>query len=397
MAVADRRQYTSVEICAGAGGQAIGLHEAGFTHRALVEIDPDACATLTKNVHRIGGGKSIVHQRDLKLFTGKPDGDKPSDAHFTIGDLGLAKGEIDLLAGGVPCPPFSFAGRQLGADDERDLFPVMLEMVEALDPKAVMIENVRGLLEPKEKFAPYRAQILERLSDLGYVCRESDWSVLEAQYFGVPQLRPRAILVVMKEPYADHFAGLPHGSAADIVTARKELSRSMLARFNSLRNTEYKEAAEAACARWKDPEGKVDGVAPTLVGGSRKHGGADLGPTRAKRAWAAMGVNALGVADEDPLSNPERHLLRKEGPMLTVKQAARIQGFPSDWIFTGRKTAAYRQVGNAFPPPVARAVGERIMQAIEACESGAVPLPERAAAGVLPAQQDQQLELVPSA
>jgi len=100
-------------------------------------------------------------------------------------------------------------------------------------------------------------------------------------------------------------------------------------------------------------------IAPTIVGGSKKHGGPDLGPSRARKAWAALGVNGGTIAD----FAPERDFA--EVPKLTVRMVARIQGFPDDWHFTGRKTAAYRQVGNAFPPPVAQAVGQSIMQMFE--------------------------------
>jgi DNA (cytosine-5)-methyltransferase 1 len=106
-------------------------------------------------------------------------------------------------------------------------------------------------------------------------------------------------------------------------------------------------------------------VGPTLVGGSKKHGGADLGPTRAKQGWAKLHVDGRGIADAAPdadaPSPTEWH------PRLTIEMAARVQGWkPEDgWIFSGRKTAQYRQIGNAFPPPVAEAVGERIMAALK--------------------------------
>ncbi len=104
---------------------------------------------------------------------------------------------------------------------------------------------------------------------------------------------------------------------------------------------------------------RANTIAPTLVGGSKKHGGPDLGPTRAKRQWSELGVDGMGIADDAPaLTFPAG-----QAPRLTVRMAARIQGFPDDWQFSGRKTAAYRQVGNAFPPPVARAVGRRIIAA----------------------------------
>jgi DNA (cytosine-5)-methyltransferase 1 len=100
-------------------------------------------------------------------------------------------------------------------------------------------------------------------------------------------------------------------------------------------------------------------IAPTLVGGSKKHGGPDLGPTRARQAWAALGVDGKTIANEPPASGYTGL------PRLTVEMAGLIQGFPRSWRFVGGKTAAYRQVGNAFPPPVARAVGEAIARALD--------------------------------
>jgi DNA (cytosine-5)-methyltransferase 1 len=108
---------------------------------------------------------------------------------------------------------------------------------------------------------------------------------------------------------------------------------------------------------------KADKIAPTIVGGSKKHGGADLGPTRAKRAWAELGVDAMGVADAAPGPDDEFAV----GPKLTCDMVARIQGWAGEyeWNFTGRKTTRYRQIGNAFPPPVARAIGEAIILAFK--------------------------------
>ncbi|MFF5675778.1 DNA cytosine methyltransferase [Streptomyces hygroscopicus] len=339
-------KFTSVEICAGAGGQAVGLHKAGFRHLALIEIDEHACATLESNVagNPEWGGCKVL-KRDLK--------------EFEVDELGLEPGELDLLAGGVPCPPFSAAGKQLGQDDERDLFPTMLNMVEALQPKAVMIENVRGLLEPPEKFSRYREEVIEyRLREAGYV--KCYWKILEACDYGVPQLRPRAILVAMLKEYAEHFEWT-EPKTRPLLTVAEALAPSMRKRFEDSGHPQWKTFYD----RWlaKAQEGSV---APTLVGGSKKHGGADLGPTRAKEAWRKLGVCGLGVANEpEALKDPERDLFGERGPKLTVSQAAIIQGFPEGWKFEGRKTAAYRQVGNAFPPPVAQAVGEQIIAALE--------------------------------
>ncbi|MGC9436460.1 DNA cytosine methyltransferase [Streptomyces sp. WG5] len=375
---------TSIEICAGAGGQAVGLHNAGFDHRALVEWDPHAVATLRANVGGWPGWNQHkadnIHPMDVKDFL---------DSEVRK-NLGLEPGELDLLAGGVPCPPFSLAGRRLGPDDERDLFPAALDIIDALRPKAVMIENVRGILEPPEVFIEYRNSILDTLRNLGYLVPEIDqnqsasaqdvamrkvWRRMDAKHFGVPQLRPRAILVAIHQdavkPGHPGFQW-PTSTKGSAATAFEKLDKSMLARCKAFwdKNADGKPArpgertGQMVYEDWKRnislaaAAGKK--VAPTLVGGSRKHGGADLGPTRAKRAWADLGVDGMGIANDPENCDPERDLFRPAGPMLTVAQAAAIQGFPEDWKFQGRKTARYRQVGNAFPPPVAEAVGRAI-------------------------------------
>lgn len=330
------RVYTSVEICAGAGGQAVGLEAAGFEHAALVEIDPHACATLSAN-----RPKWNVIKGDVREF--KPE-------------LHIAGQHIDLLAGGVPCPPFSLAGKQEGRDDERDLFPTMLKLVEQIDPSAVMIENVRGLLQ--EKFKPYRDEILQELKALGYV--PMVWGKFQASEFGVPQLRPRSILVALKPEFSEYYTA-PTPNPDKTVTVGAALRDSM--RKRGLTGDDLKKWSAGA-----------DQVAPTLVGGSKKHGGADLGPTRAKRQWEQLGVDGHGLANDDEAADLVGP--KGRGPRITVAQAALLQGFPKDWIFTGGKTARYRQVGNAFPPPVAGAVAMQIMLALQAGENPAAAEPQ---------------------
>lgn len=367
----------SVEICAGAGGQASGLHEAGFDHEALVEWDAHAVATLKKN---IGSWPGWTKEKINNL--------EPGDVRKFLESAEckeiIANGtRIDLLAGGVPCPPFSLAGKQLGPDDERDLFPDMLEIVEKLRPRAIMIENVRGILEPPEVFIEYRRKILKRLDKLGYdvpKVRSTDsprkqdlamrrvWRRMDAKQFGVPQLRPRAILVAIhRDVEARHDFTWPVRDELVGESLRETLRETMHKRYKAYWNTKPvpdleltgKDAYEKWYATASKAEERGIKVAPTLVGGSRKHGGADLGPTRAKRAWSVLGVDANGVANEMSECDPERDLFREDGPMLTVQQAALVQGF-RNWTFSGGKTAQYRQVGNAFPPPVAEAVGRAI-------------------------------------
>ncbi|MFF0479728.1 DNA cytosine methyltransferase [Streptomyces sp. NPDC004435] len=382
-------EFTSIEICAGAGGQAIGLHRAGFRHLALVEIDKHARETLRRNIETRPEWAWEKQHCDLRHADVK---DFKPLADVRTGDKLIESGEVDLLAGGVPCPPFSHAGKQLGRDDERDLFPRMLELIDELKPRAVMIENVRGILDPK--FSDYRDYIKARLqsgtyraddgtlvTDRGLGYKVCHWGILEAHEFGVPQLRPRAILVAIRKDVLgdDVKYEWPTPTHEHPVSVVEALEESMEERYQAYYDGPRGQAARAAYARWhakaterhQELEGKGSaGIAPTLVGGSKKHGGADLGPSRAKAAWKQLGVSGLGVANDAETARKKqsenRDLFGPDGPMLTVEQAAIVQGFPVDWIFDGGKTAQYRQVGNAFPPPVAEAVGRSIMDVLKA-------------------------------
>lgn len=336
--------FSTIEMCAGAGGQALGLHRAGFSHAVLVEIDDYACRTLRHNNETLGLGWGEVHEGDLKDFA------EQRASSFA--------GKIDLVAGGVPCPPFSKAGKQLGANDERDLFPTALSIIRKVQPTAVMLENVAGLMDLV--FKPYREFVLNELDTMGY---EAEWQLLSASDFGVPQLRPRSILVAIKKPFFSHFKW-PDAGLVATPTVGEALYDLMASR------------GWPGAKKWKAAANKI---APTLVGGSKKHGGPDLGPTRAKAAWLKLGVNAHRLAHDDEVPHSEflgaigRNGLVREGfenlPLLNVRMAARLQGFPDEWAFVGTKTHSYRQVGNAFPPPVAEAVGLRIRAALEAART----------------------------
>lgn len=327
-------------MCAGAGGQALGLHLAGIKHELLIEIDEHAAATLNFNNQQLQLGWKKIVTGDLKDFAEK--------------DATSYRGKIDLVAGGVPCPPFSKAGKQLGSDDERDLFPTAIDIVRKVDPMMVMLENVPGLAEAK--FTSYRNHISNELSSLGY---DSEWKLLQASDYGVPQLRPRVIMVAIKRPHFQHFSWpTPHEKPTPTVGE---------ALYHLMSENGWDGVDE-----WKS---KANKIAPTVVGGSKKHGGPDLGPTRAKRQWSELGVNAHRLANDNEVPTKGfigaigRNGKVKEGteymPQLTVKMASVIQGFPEYWTFTGTKTHAYRQVGNAFPPPVAQAVGKQLMLAYQ--------------------------------
>ena len=311
-----RNSLTSVELCAGAGGQALGLEAAGFCHEALVEIDSHCCNTLRQNRPEWN-----VIEQDLSRFDGRP------------------YAGVDLLAGGLPCPPFSKAGKQLGPLDERNLFPTALRLIEEIRPRAIMFENVRGFLD--DVFSDFRENLRSHIESHGYVV---DWRLLHASEFGVPQLRPRVVIVALL-PEDFRYFRWPEGGLVKAPTVGETLFSLMGSR------------GWPGVQEWKV---KANQIAPTVVGGSKKHGGPDLGPTRARKAWRELGVDGLTIGNEPP--GPDHEGL----PKLTVPMVARLQGFPEDWVFSGRKTPAYRQVGNAFPPPVAKAVAERIALAFKA-------------------------------
>lgn len=294
----------------------MGLEMAGFCHIALIEYEQDYCNTL-----KLNRPEWNVICTDVKNFSGKPYRDK-----------------IDLLAGGVPCPPFSIAGKQLGSADERDLFPEALRLIEEINPRAVMLENVRGFLDPS--FTDYRNFILKKIDELGYSVQIK---LLNASDYGVPQLRPRVVIVGIRKDIKGTFS-----YPLETPKLTKTVGETLI---DLMKENDWTGAVE-----WAK---QASSIAPTVVGGSKKHGGPDLGPVRAGKAWAALGVDGLGIANEAPQKD------FKGMPRLTPRMIARIQGFPDNWDFGNKKTAACRMIGNAFPPPVAQAVGEEIRRVIE--------------------------------
>lgn len=306
---------TSIEICAGAGGQALGLAMAGFHHVALVEYEPDYCNVLRTNRPEWNVICADIHQFDGTPYRG-----------------------TDLLAGGVPCPPFSVAGKQLGKDDDRDLFPEAIRLIREINPRAVMLENVRGFLSPQ--FEEYRNHILQAIRDLGY---QVQIKLLNASDYGVPQLRPRVVIVGIRNDVPKVFT-YPLGGQIEAPTVGQTLKELMSQNGWPHADTWAK---------------KANSIAPTIVGGSKKHGGPDLGPARARKAWADLGIDGSGVANEAPAADFQGM------PKITSGMMAAIQGFPPQWTFGKKKTVACRMIGNAFPPPVARAVGLEIRRCLE--------------------------------
>ncbi|MEV6353624.1 DNA cytosine methyltransferase [Streptomyces hydrogenans] len=317
----------SVGVCAGAGGLALGLEQAGFDPVLLLDNRTVTCETLRRN-------RPAWHVLDLDLLEFDPV------EHQQTYD-------VDLLAAGLPRVKATASVRRGERDDELEVLKAAIMLMHGVRPRALLIENVPDLVT-KPTYEPIRAYIAEELAHLGY---DVHWFVLNAADFGVAQDRKQGVVVAFKDGRLDSFTP-PDASVARHRTVGEALGPSMGAR------------GWAGAAVWAAQAARP---APTLVGGSWNRGGADLGPTGSKRAWARMGVDGGTVADDVPdpgfVWDPSRGRI---GMMpLTVRQAATLQGFPPEWEFAGGKTAQYRQVGQATPPPVGRTLGEAIRAALD--------------------------------
>lgn len=313
-------RLTSLEICAGAGAQALGLERAGFDPVMLIDSDNDCCETL-----RLNRPRWTVRCDDVTDFD--------PEEHREVYD-------VDLLSGGLPRVRSAASVRRADAEPERRLLQAAIWLLVSVRPKALLLENVPDLVA-SDAFATDRQWIETHLAHEGY---RACWTVLNAADFGVPQSRRQGFLVALCDPYFDAFrwpdpAGLPTPTVGEV------LGPSMAS------------GGWPGAAAWRERAHKP---APALVGGSANRGGADLGPTGSKRAWASLGVNGNSIGDEPPDAD-----FPVDGmPKLVLRQAAMIQSIPDDWNFHGRKTSVYRQIGHASPPPVAEAVGRSVAAAL---------------------------------
>lgn len=310
-----------VDVCAGAGGLALGLELAGFEPVLLLDNKPVACETL-----RMNRPQWDVLEMDLLDFV--------PDEHPQTYD-------VDLLSAGLPRVKSSATAARTETNEEERLLEAAILLAYSIQPRAVLIENVPGLVDAAA-FEPLREFVRKELEHLGY---RLHWFVLNAADFGVPQDRKQGVLVALKDRYS-HLFRPPARTVLKRLSVGEALRQSMAA------------GGWSGADAWAD---QATSVAPTLVGGSDNRGGADLGPSGTKAAWARMGVNGGALADETPGPEVDRYpgLIK-----LTDAQAARLQSFPAAWLFAGRKTARYRQIGHASPPPVGEALGTAVARAL---------------------------------
>ena len=320
-------RYISVEVCAGLGGQALGLEQAGFDPALLVDSNENACETVRLN--RPGW--------DVRCM------DLLSDEVVDAVELSVSFDQgLDLLSGGLP--RIKSAAQVARADDaeERKVLHAVVGLAKLVRPRAVLIENLDALVSgPKFEFD--RDWIAEELGGAGY---RIEWQILDAVDFGVPQYRKSGFMIGLSSRVPGEFHW-PRPHNVGRTSVGEALRTSMAAR------------GWHGAERWSNERATRPG--PALVGGSDRRGGADLGPSGSKRAWlTSAAINGKSLGDEAP--GPD---FPEDGtPRITVQQAGILQCIPKDWRICGRKTAAYRQVGHALPPPVARAVGNALAAAL---------------------------------
>nr|WP_269456233.1 DNA (cytosine-5-)-methyltransferase [Rhizobium quercicola] len=314
-----------LELCAGAGGQAIGLHAAGFVPTMLYENNRNAAATLRKNWNW------PVTTKNIK---GIP-----------IARFASSRG-IDLVAGGLPCQPFSQSGDMNGPDDGRNLFDKAVEVVRAARPRAFFFENVTGFTGVR--FGAYRASLFRRFKASGY---DVQLHTIDAARFGVPQKRQRVVMVGFRSSAAARAFQMPVLDKPLEVTMGDALG-DILFPYRSgagQATTPYDSWADA----WLDVHGKK--LAPTVTGSPWN------ARNRIKKQWAACGIDTREQHEIQP--TPEETAAGAL-PRFTPEVAKRLQGFPDQWEITGDLRSKFTQLGNAFPPRAATAVAAAIRSAL---------------------------------
>ncbi|MFP3544390.1 DNA (cytosine-5-)-methyltransferase [Rhizobium sp. SIMBA_035] len=320
---------TVVELCAGAGGMAIGLERAGFHPLALVEFDKNAAATLRRNRPLWS-----VIERDIRNIDFKP----------------YRSRGVDLLVGGLPCQPYSIEGQGLGKNDPRDLLMEGVRAVEEMRPAAFAFENVVGLLNARH--ADHLGDFLRKLRKAGYAVQIVR---MEAEDYGVPQERSRILIVGIQKSAIGTFRAPPK-----FPLWRTNMGDALEKLMGENGWTGAAAWAEAIRSQIVERNGiKFRGaLASTVVG--RKGGARDKEMAR----WAKKGIDIRNVGDAAPTQEEADRAGPNFLPSLTLRMRARLQAFPDDWTFIGGKDSAARQIGNAVPPPIGTALGLAIRTAL---------------------------------
>lgn len=332
--------YTVLELFAGAGGMALGLEKAGLKSVLLNEIDSHACKTLRKNRPEWNVIEGDVSQVDFTPY----------------------RDTVDVLAGGFPCQAFSYAGKKLGFEDTRGtLFFEFARAVKEINPKVLLAENVRGLLNHDD--GRTLDTIKNIITDLGYTLFEP--RVLKAIFYKVPQKRERLIIVAVRNDLAN-----------DIDYEWPSSYNKMLTLKDALKKGELYDTDVPKSEGQKYPKRKAEILSMVPPGGYWRDLPEDIQKEYMLKSFY-LGGGKTGMArrlswDEPsltltcaPAQKQTERCHPEETRPLTVREYARIQTFPDDWVFEGPMSAKYKQIGNAVPVNLSFAVGKSIVHLLE--------------------------------
>jgi len=366
MALSGTPRRTAVSLFSGAGGLDLGLEAAGFDILTQIEMDPDCVATLELQAKNRVTKTHVIGKR-LEDVT----------PNQVLSDLGLAKGELTLLAGGPPCQPFTTSGRRQGLQDARatTLFPAYLKWVDDLAPQALLIENVDGLLsaalfhrslvergpgdkwlheaEPGERKGSFLKWLLDELRLRDYAIA---WGIVEAADYGVPQMRQRTALIAVKEREPcwlplPTFGGPGQPPYRTLKNALGDVEFLGDVMPLSQRKKEVYELIPAG-GNWRNLS---DSLQKETMGRAYIATGGKSGWWR-RLAWDRPSPTILGMPDHSStaLIHPD------EVRCLSVNECAALQSFPPGTEFRGRTRSQYQQIGNAVPPLLGKALGQQL-------------------------------------
>lgn len=331
------RKYTSVELFAGGGGLALGLSLAGFSHILLNEFDKSACNTL-----RMNRPEWNVIEGDVRNV-----------------DFTPLRGKVDFLSGGFPCQAFSYAGKQGGFNDTRGtLFFELARAVKEIRPKVFMGENVKGLTSHDN--GRTFSTIQNTIAELGYTLVEP--RVLKAIMYQVPQKRERLILIAIRNDLAKKVSFHWPSPYTQVLTLRDALYKSVIYDTNVPKSEGVKYPSNKQKVLDLVPQGGdwrnlPEDIAKEYMGGSWLLGGGKTGMARR----LSLDEPSLTLTCSPCQKQTERcHPL--ETRPLTVREYARIQTFPDNWLFAGTMSDKYKQIGNAVPVNLAWAVGRSLIR-----------------------------------
>ncbi|WP_225985400.1 DNA (cytosine-5-)-methyltransferase [Priestia endophytica] len=334
------KNYTAVELFAGAGGLALGLEEAGFHSKGLVELDKFACQTLRKN----RPNWNVIEQDIINV------------AEQGVRDfVNIPIGELDLLSGGYPCQAFSYAGKKMGLSDARGtMFYYYAQILKQLLPKTFLAENVKGLVNHDK--GRTLSLMLKVFSDIGYTVK---WKVLKSLDYDVAQKRERIVIVGIRNDLVDKYnfeylLPQPYGYHLTLKDILKDVPKSEGAKYPESKKKVLDLVPPGGY--WRD---LPDEIAKNYMGASYYSGGGRTGMAR-RLSWdePSLTLTCSPAQKQTERCHPD------ETRPFTVREYARIQTFPDNWEFNCSQANAYKQIGNAVPVNMAKAIGLSIVNVL---------------------------------